>query len=159
MKEFIETVHGKQANRLLQCVLNDLTTPAYISGCRALGLIDKIITGPLWRKLEESSISVLEMGSFYCVIKEKFDLWCDDASALIEGSACIPDTEVHEDEVWKVLIQPDSTAAMTQELLQLLLRAFSVTTQRLLIDHLPGGIHHNVTDENIIAETASVPTT
>jgi E1A/CREB-binding protein len=48
---------------------------------------------------------------------------------------------------------------MTQEIIQLLFSAFSVTTKRLLIDHLPGGIHHNVTDENIIQETAGVPTT
>lgn len=134
--------------------------PAYISGCRALGLIDKIITGPLWRKLEESSTSVLKMGSTYCEIKEKFDTWCDDACALIEGSAvCIPGTEIHKDDVWDTLIQSNSTDTMTQELLQLLFRTFSVTTQRLLIDHLPHGIHHDVTDDDIIEETASVPTT
>ena len=33
----------------------------FIAGCRALGLIDKIVTGPLWRRLEESYVSVLEM--------------------------------------------------------------------------------------------------
>ena len=48
---------------------------------------------------------------------------------------------------------------MTQELLQLLFHAFSVTTQKLLVDHLPNGIYYNVTDENVIAEVFSVPTT
>lgn len=48
---------------------------------------------------------------------------------------------------------------MTLELLQLLCKAFSVTTQRLLVDHLPNGIYYNVTDEELIKETASVPTT
>ena len=33
----------------------------FIAGYRALGLIDKIVTGPLWRRLEESYVSVLEM--------------------------------------------------------------------------------------------------
>lgn len=160
MIQFIESVHGKQANRLLECVLKDLKNPAFISGCRALGLIDKIVTGPLWRKLEESSTSVLKMGSTYCEIKDKFDTWSNDACALIEGSAvCIPGAEIHEDDVWNALIQSNLTDTMTQELLQLLFRAFSVTTQRLLIDHLPGGIHHDVTDAEIIGETASVPTT
>lgn len=160
MINFIASVHGKQANRLLECVLKDLKNPTFISGCRALGLIDKIVTGPLWRKLEESSTSVLKMGSTYCEIKKKFDSWCNDASALIEGSAvCIPGTEIHKDDVWNALIQSNSTDVMAQELLQLLFRAFSTTTQRLLIDHLPGGIHHNVTEKEIIEETASVPTT
>ena len=57
------------------------------------------------------------------------------------------------------MIKPDSTDAMTQELLQLLFHTFSVTTQRLLIDHLPNGAYYNVSDRSIIEETASVPTT
>ena len=44
---FIETVHGGQANCLLQAVLADLKNPVYTSGCRALGIIDKAVTGPL----------------------------------------------------------------------------------------------------------------
>lgn len=160
MIEFIETVHGKQANRLLACVLRDLKNPVFISGCRALGLIDKIVTGPLWRKLEQSSISALQMGSIYCEVKEKFDCWSSDSSMFIEGSAlCIRDIPIHQDAVWDALIQSNSTDGMTQEIIQLLFSAFSVTTKRLLIDHLPGGIHHNVTDEKIIEETAGVPTT
>ena len=46
-----------------------------------------------------------------------------------------------------------------QELLQILFNGFSVTTQRLLIDHLTGGKYYSVTDTKIINETASVPTT
>ncbi len=160
MINFIESVHGHQANRLLSSILRDLKNPVYISGCRALGIIDKIVTGPFWRKLEESVSSVLEMSSTYSAMKLQFDSWTEDSSSLIDGSIrCIPDDVIHEDEVWNVLIQSNSTDAMTQELLQLIFHSFSVTTQRLLIDHLPGGVHYNVTDEAIIDETRSVPTT
>ena len=160
MVKFIESVHGKNANRLLVSVLNDLKTPSLIAGCRALGLIDKIITGPLWRKLEESTTSVLKMGSTYCELKHKLDLWSTDSSSLLDGSArCIEGIPIHSDEVWDTLIQSSSTDEMTLELLQLLCKAFSVTTQRLLVDHLPNGIYYNVTDEELIKETASVPTT
>ena len=51
MIKFIESVHGKEANRLLQPVLSDLKDPNNIAGCRALCLINKVVTGPLWRKL------------------------------------------------------------------------------------------------------------
>ena len=140
--------------------VEDLKTPALIAGCRALGLIDKIITGPLWRKLEESSISVLEMGSTYCELKDKLDLWSSDSFSLLDGTArCIEGIAIHSDEVWDTLIQSNSTDKMTLELLQLLCNTFSVTTQRLLIDHLPNGIYYNVTNEELIRETASVPTT
>ena len=160
MVRFIKSVHGMQANQLLQSVIIDLKNPNLIAGCRALGLIDKIVTGPLWRKLVSKSVSVLSMGATYCKIKEKFDLWSEDASSLIDGSAiCIADIDIHKDFVWEALVQSDSSDAVTIEVLQLLFQAFSVTTQRLLADHLPGGTHHDVTDEGIIAETASVPTT
>jgi len=160
MVRFIESVHGMQANQLLQSVLRDLKKPNLIAGCRALGLIDKIVTGPLWRKLVSKSMSVLSMGATYCEIKEQFDLWSEDASSLIDGSAiCMADIDIHKDMVWEALIQSDSSDAATIEVLQLLFQAFSVTTQRLLVDHLPGGTHHDVTDKEIIAESASVPTT
>lgn len=159
MVQFLQSVHGKNMNRLLQSVLDDLNNPILIAGYRALGLIDKIVTGPLWRRLEESSVSVLDMSYTYCQLKVKFDTWANDSSTLIDGSArCINDDVIHDD-VWRALVRPDSSDTMTQELLQLLFNTFSVTTQRLLIDHLLDGIHHNVTDETIVQEIASVPTT
>ena len=48
---------------------------------------------------------------------------------------------------------------MVQEVLQLLFKSFTLTVQRLLPDHLPGGVYHAVTDAAIIEETKSVPTT
>ena len=74
MIHFIDEVHSMQANHLLQSVRSDLTNPCYIVGCRALGLIDKIIISPLWRKLQEYSLS-WGMGNVYCEMKESFDFW------------------------------------------------------------------------------------
>ena len=71
MIRFIESVHGKEANRLLQAILSDLKDPVNIAGCRALGLIDKVVTGPLWRKLVETSASVLQMSSVYSRVRTK----------------------------------------------------------------------------------------
>ena len=123
--QFIESIHGTQANRLLQSVLKDTKNTVFISGCRALGLIDKIVTGPLWRKLEETSISILDMGSTYCEIKVKFHFWSKDSSKLIDGSArCILDIDVTDDEVFKALISSAANDGMTQELLQLFFMLF-----------------------------------
>lgn len=83
MVQFIESVYGGQANRLLQAVLADLREPTYMADCRAIGLVDTIVTGPLWKNYE-SSTSVLEKGDVYCEMKEKFDSWSGDAHALIE---------------------------------------------------------------------------
>ncbi|KAI8515682.1 hypothetical protein Bbelb_064950 [Branchiostoma belcheri] len=47
-------------NRLLQAVRADLRVPVYVAGCCALGIINKIVTAPLWR-LVESESSILDM--------------------------------------------------------------------------------------------------
>lgn len=100
ISKFIETVHGGNANRLLQCVLADIRNPMYIAGCRALGLVDKMVTGPLWRKMQESTCSILGMGNTYCRMKEKFDAWSENSEELIEGSAVIEQSMiVHVDEI------------------------------------------------------------
>ena len=39
-------------NNLLQAVQEDLNEIKNIAGCRALGVIDKLVTGPYWRKCE-----------------------------------------------------------------------------------------------------------
>ena len=158
--KYIETVHGGNANRLLQCVLADLRNPMYIAGCRALGLVDKMVTGPLWRKIQESSISILELGNTYCRMKEKFDKWSENSEEVIEGSAVLEQNMIlHVDEIWDALLKSNESDVMTQEVLQLVFRAFSRTCQRLLVDHLPGGVYHSVVDPVIIQETASVPVT
>ena len=159
MIQFVDEVHGTQANRLLQAVRADLSNPCYMVGCRALGLIDKVVTGPLWRKLRESSLSVLDMGSVYCEMKASFDSWSKDASNVVGGVATLKSADsLHKDEVWNILTKSNENDLKTQEILQILFNAFSVTTQRLLIDHLPEG-KYSITDTVMVNETASVPTT
>ena len=161
MATFISFVHGGKANKLLTAVREDLTKTIHIAGCQALGLIDKVCTGPLWRKLQESSTSIMKIGDFYCQMKEKFDLWSENASCVLEGSAMLSDDIVmHHDDVWDCLITSTSDDEWTLKILQLIFKAFSMTTQRLLIDHLPGGIHNTLsTDAGMASELASVPVT
>lgn len=63
----------------------------------------------------------------------------------------------HECEVSESLFSQSNS--YTIELLQLLCKSFALTIQRLLLDHLPGGKFHDVTDPQIVAETKSVPKT
>ena len=44
-------------------------------------------------------------------------------------------------------------------MLQIIFTSFATTVQRLLLDHLQGGIYYSVADSNLVEETASVPTT
>ena len=125
-------------------------------GCRALGIVDKLVTGPLWRYLSLSGTSVLNMSSIYTRMKEKFDKWADDAQSLLDGSDHLIPQHEKSDEVSRVLFMSDDNDT---QLLQLLFKSFSATVQRLLGDHLPGGEFFEVEDALVIEETKSVPTT
>ena len=58
LKQFFEIV--KDENKLLETVHSDLQIKSYLYGCRALSLICKFATGPLWRFLE-CSIHIRDM--------------------------------------------------------------------------------------------------
>ena len=75
----------------------------YITGCQVLGLIDKIVAGPLWRKLQEVE-SVLEMSRVYTNIKEEFELWSENPSTVIDGSTTLFD----EDDDDRLITESDS---------------------------------------------------
>ena len=48
LKEFIEVYFNKEdRNRLVSSVYNYVNNPVYLAGCRALGIIDKLLTVPL----------------------------------------------------------------------------------------------------------------
>lgn len=71
-----------------------------------------------------------------------------------------PDFTNSDDPVAKDLFQPSPEAnVMTQEVLQLIFQSFAITLQRLVVDHLPGGIYNAVVDPQVIKETKSVPKT
>ena len=64
MLYYLTASHGA-LNLLLQAVLSDLKVPQYIAGRRALGIVDKLITSPLWRHLKLTTTSVLNMSDIY----------------------------------------------------------------------------------------------
>ena len=158
MQDYLNTSHGS-LSLLLKAVLSDLRVPQYIAGCKALGIIDKFVTGPLWRHLRLSTTSVLNISVVYTTLKLKFEEWGQDAQAVMEGRDRLLPEHVGEDEVTKMLLTSTENDRMIQELLQLLFKSFVLTVQRLLIDHLPGGAYHSVSDTAIAEEVKSVPTT
>ena len=46
-------------NQLLRAVLADVKVPEYLAGCKALGLVNKIVTGPLWRVMESQDATII----------------------------------------------------------------------------------------------------
>ena len=51
-------------NLLIQALQADVKVPEFWAGCRALGLVNKFVTGPFWRLLE-SEVTITEMNNMY----------------------------------------------------------------------------------------------
>ena len=158
MKSFFQSV-WQTPNQLFRAVYSDIQVPEYLAGCRALGPINKVVTGPLWRLLESSDISITEMNDYYQILVSRVEEWSVDASKLLHGEAVLyPEFSPSEDAIWHCLITPSESDSTTQEILQIIFHAFSVLLARLLSDHLPGGIHDNPCTQ-LQRETKSVPKT
>ena len=123
----------------VQSVNQDIEVPEYVAGCKALGLVNKIVTGPLWRVLE-SDVSILDMNDRFQTLVTHLDLWALDAADVLSGEAILfPDFPPSEDVVWQHLIVPSELDSLVLVILQTLFHAFSALVARLVDDHLPGG--------------------
>ena len=76
-------------------------------------MIDKLVTGPLWRHLQLSSTSVLSMSKVYTKMKQKFEEWGEDAQTVVEGCAhLLPQHESDDDDVYKALFAESENDAL-----------------------------------------------
>ena len=146
-------------NQLLRAVLADVKVPEYLAGCKALGLVNKIVTGPLWRVVESQDATILNMNEKFCHLKSCLEEWSQDATSVLSGEAVLYSNFLPtKDHIFESLVAPSVYDATTEEILKILLSAFSSLISRLVEDQLTGGKYHNPS-ARLIAETKSVPTT
>ena len=88
IKVFLQSVYGT-GNRLLQSVLADANVDEFVAGIRALGLINKFITVPLWRVIEDNSITILDMNNIYTSMRDSLKLWSQHATPLLSSEASL----------------------------------------------------------------------
>ena len=142
-EHFVEFL-GKwpDANRLLKSVDTDLSCEVYLAGVRAFGIIDKIITAPLWRLLE-SNVSIAEMGTHYKKLQLSFQEWQQDASSMIKVEAVFDEklAPINRDKRFEALFEEhtDSFDEITKQILEILCAHFLILLERQVADQLPGG--------------------
>ena len=158
-KKFFETYDD---NNLLRAVNQDLDVKSYIAGCRALGLIDKFLTGPLWRLLVKVE-NVLDMNKYYQRIEELYSKISEDATDFLEGKIIFFDDFeaglMHRDHIFDSLMEPNEDYdQLTKQILETIFGSFSVITKRMLADHLKNGQLDTACD-GLRNELESCPTT
>ena len=96
----------EKENKLLAAVW-DLEVLPYYAACKALGLIGKLLTGPLWR-LMVSEKNVLKMSPHYQKMLECFELWAIDASSFLSGDVSLFSNFFKPDEMFNFLLLPNN---------------------------------------------------
>ena len=111
-------------NQLLKAVLADLSVPKYIASCKALGIINKIITGPLWRVLESKDVSILDMNDYFKTLLSCLQQWSLEPSVVISGDvSTFDDFSPSEDEIYNSLFASSDYDNTVCEVLKLMFSA------------------------------------
>jgi len=105
-----------------------------------LGIIDKFLTGPLWRIIENVE-HILDLNDTWLVFINSIELLSKDASELIDGKIFYPEF-TKKDEVFNCLFNVENKELniLTIEALQIILINFLIIIEIQLSDCLPDGI-------------------
>ena len=107
-----------------------------MAGCKALGLIDKHITGPLWRLLE-SSIHILDIPKHYKVL-HTFVQNEDIISGFMTGeNVPFPAVSIKKDDLWIALTLPSPLDPLVEQMLQACFKSIGLLLERVLEDLHP----------------------
>ena len=120
LQHFFDIV--KDDNKLLKAVHSDLQIQSYLCGCRALGLINKFVTGPLWRLLE-SGIHILDLNKHcqkMCLLF--FYLSVGTSEFMLGNVIFFENIDISKDNVYNSLVLPsDVLAEPTKQYLEIIL--------------------------------------
>ncbi|XP_065656137.1 uncharacterized protein LOC136081830 [Hydra vulgaris] len=150
------------SNNLLKAIKEDITNLVFIAEVCTLGIIDKLLTGPMWRIIE-SLDSILFLNPYLLRLKVRLSSLCIDASSLLFANGKIfEDTNLlHQDVVYTKLFectQNDEFDSLTVQSLEIIFHSILVILERQCADQLPGGKYWN--PSNSVSEAASnVPVT
>jgi E1A/CREB-binding protein len=160
IKEFIS--QWPNPNNLLKAVYEDISNLLFLAESRALGIFDKLITGPLWRLIEENK-NILSMNKFLFRLKMKLSDLCKDASSMLNQTPVFDprDVKIHKDKLYEKLFEETGNIefdVLVQQSLEIISHAFLIILERQAIDQLPGGKYWN-SDDRIQKAAENVPTT
>jgi len=147
MKDFLKKFGA--GNKLLQSVLFDLKTPEFVAGVKALGLISKLVTCPLWTVLEDKDVSITDMNVKYLQLVTFLDDSSKNTQSFMNGELLVfgENTYVEKDEIYNSLVTSDQYDNIVEVFLQVLLPTLCTVSRNLFVDHLPGGKFHEISPD------------
>ena len=136
------------SNLLLKSLRLNLNEPGIIAQVRVHGILSKLISVPLWNVLEDKSVTLADMNGFYGRLIQFFDSAAQDPTCILEGQSPFPEAYINRDIfLEKLLACNESLDGLTTTIMGLTMAGFSIFARRQFKDHLTGGIHENLTNE------------
>ena len=135
-------------NNLLKAVNELIDNPFNLACIRALGIVDKILTGPFWRIIEGVD-HILVMNKYLSLLKAKLDRLYKDARPILNKQEFIFDesddlVEITRDDVYEKLFEETGSSEfdeLTCKALEQIFYAILLILQRQAKDQLDGGIY------------------
>ena len=155
--DFLE-FHCKQRNKLLSA-LSDVKEVLFQACFCALGIMGKLITGPLLRLVEEHGTHIFSLNNVWEHVIAKLNEFSGNAEPLLEGAEVVLNGKVTKDVIYEELLKETGNKVLdelTEECLHLLCCSSAILLKRQLQDQLPDGKYY-CPSEKIMQETAGVP--
>ena len=131
---FLRKVWGTP-NHLLPAVLNDAESNLNMAGCKALGLIHKHLTGPLWH-IMESNIHILDIPNYYKVLHTFVQN--DNTTSFMTGENIpFPAVSIKIDDLWVALTLHSPLDPLVEQMLQACFKSIGLLLERVLDDLHP----------------------
>ncbi|WAQ97077.1 hypothetical protein MAR_029767, partial [Mya arenaria] len=137
MLSFLKNVGAE--NRLLKSILFDLEVHEYVAGLKALGLISKMVTSPLWCILEDRNVSMVDMNAKYLELVTFLQDAANNTEQFMNGDLQIFNEHVKRDCIYDYIVRPSRYDEACQGLLKVILAALCTLCKKLYKDHLPDG--------------------
>ena len=139
----------------------DLQVPVYLAGCRVLGLLNKLLTAPLWR-VTEAEGHILDMCTTYTTLNLFLKECIDDRAKLVQYAhgeiSCFNEEIITKDEVFFSITCHDANDELVYSLLHHTFMPLQQLVSRVTKDYLPGGKYHQIqNDKEFRLQTSSTP--
>ncbi len=135
-------------NGLLKSIKFDIYQTVYIAGIKALAIIDKIITGPLWIIIEALQCQ-LEVNTHLHQLQLSLGSFMKDGKDLIEGNPIFHEDTIVKDNVYHIVFGDTNDTdlhSLTITALELLSAHLLIVFERQSKDQLPGGKYWDLKD-------------
>ena len=127
----------------------DLKTKEFLAGIKALGLINKFITCPLWSMLEDKHISAIDMDTKYLEVVTYLEDSAKNIADFMNGRIFLFGNRTKKDKEFDYLLIDSDYDPIVQSYLEVLLPALCQLSQTIFKDHLPGGKLCNLQEETV----------